>query len=114
MADKIMDTANQLQAELKASSEFADLKASYENLKSDPETFKLFKDFQELQLKLQQMQMQGQQPSEDEIKNAQAMAGKMGKNDIIADLMKKEKGVNNLLNDVNKVVTQPLMELYRN
>ncbi|GAF35953.1 YlbF family regulator [Lentilactobacillus farraginis] len=114
MADKLMDTATQLQDDLKESAQFADLKAAYEQIKADPETFKLFTEFQKLQLQLQQQQMQGQQPAETDIKRAQNMAGQVKENESISNLMTKEKALNDLLNDVNRVVTQPIVDLYRN
>lgn len=110
-----MDTASQLQSELKDAAQFADLKAAFEKIKADPDTFKLFTAFQklQLQLQLQQQQMQGQQPAETDIKRAQNMANQVKENESISNLMTKEKALNDLLNDVNRVVTQPIIDLYR-
>ncbi|MFT8994868.1 YlbF family regulator [Lentilactobacillus hilgardii] len=113
MSDKLMDTASQLQSKLKDSAQFADLKAAFEKIKADPDTFKLFTAFQKLQLQLQQQQMQGQQPAETDIKRAQDMANQVKENESISNLMTKEKALNDLLNDVNRVVTQPIIDLYR-
>ncbi|EHO45865.1 YlbF family regulator [Lentilactobacillus kisonensis] len=113
MNDKLTELATQLQQELVTTKEFGDLKATYERLKADPDTFQLFKQFQTTQMQLQQKQMQGTQPTQEEIANAQAMASKMGQSSIISDLMKNEKALNTVLGDVNDLVTKPLMELYR-
>ncbi|MFD1126075.1 YlbF family regulator [Lentilactobacillus raoultii] len=114
MADKMMDIAAQLQSELKTSDQFTDLKAAFDAIKADPETFKLFTEFQKLQLQIQQQQMQGQEPAETDIKRAQNMANQVKENDAISHLMTKEKALNDLLNDINRVVTRPIIDLYRN
>ncbi|BAP85416.1 hypothetical protein LOOC260_108760 [Paucilactobacillus hokkaidonensis JCM 18461] len=113
MAVNIYDSANQMERDLRETQEFTALKEAYEAMKQDAATFKMFRDFQTMQMQLQQKQYQGQQPSEDEIKNAQELAGKVGKVDSIKQLMEKEKAVDQLLSDVNNVITKPIQELYQ-
>lgn len=113
MVVNIYDSANQMEKDLRETQEFTALKTSYEAMKSDKETFDLFKEFQALQLTMQEKQYQGQQPTEDEIKNAQDMAAKVTKIDSIKDLMQKEQAVDKLLSDVNNVITKPIQELYQ-
>ncbi|WP_283678297.1 YlbF family regulator [Lentilactobacillus sp. Marseille-Q4993] len=114
MADKITDLANELQAEVQKTNEFDALKEAYGKLKADKEAFELFENFQQAQVSLQQKQMTGEQPTEDEINSAQSMAQQMGSNEIIGDLMTKERDLNQVLSNVNQIVTQPIVELYRN
>ncbi|GHP12941.1 UPF0342 protein [Lentilactobacillus fungorum] len=114
MNDKMTELATQLQQELTATKEFQDLKNTYEKLRADSDTFQLFKKFQQTQMQLQRKQMQGTQPTEAEINDAQQMATQMGQNQIISELMSNEKALNQVLGDVNDLVTKPIMELYRN
>ncbi|GAX01249.1 YlbF family regulator [Secundilactobacillus silagei] len=112
MAD-IEKTAGELREELASSDEFTALQSAYNTMKADSEAYDLFKKFQELQLKLQQKQMQGQQPDQDEMKQAQDMATKVGAKDVIKDLMEKEKDVNQLLARLNNDITKPIQDLYQ-
>ncbi|WP_252903797.1 YlbF family regulator [Secundilactobacillus oryzae] len=63
---------------------------------------------------LQKKQMQGEELAEDEIKKAHDIAEKVGQFDEIKALMDHEKKVNDLLQQLNQVITQPIQELYRN
>ncbi|MTV82609.1 YlbF family regulator [Secundilactobacillus folii] len=113
MAD-ILKTAGELRDALVASDEFTALQEAYSTMKADQEAFDLFKDFQELQMKLQQKQMQGQQLEQDEMKKAQELAQKVGDKQVIKALMDKEKAVNDLLAKLNNEITKPIQDLYRN
>ncbi|EHM01474.1 hypothetical protein FEZ41_02320 [Lentilactobacillus parafarraginis] len=113
MADTLTNKATELQAEFKKSTQFQELKTAFESIKAEPETYKLFTEFQKLQLSLQQQQMQGQQPADTDIQKAQDMANEVKQNQAIENLMTKEKALNDLLNDVNRIVTQPIIDLYR-
>lgn len=114
MADKIMETATQLQKELSNTPQFEGLKQAYSNLKADTKGFDLFKDFQEVQLNLQKKQMAGTEPTDDELKHAHDLATQLEKVPAITELMTKEQAVNQLLGQINQVVTEPISELYRN
>ncbi|GAW98413.1 YlbF family regulator [Secundilactobacillus mixtipabuli] len=113
MAD-ILKTAGELRDELESSDEFTALQSAYNTMKADSEAYDLFKKFQALQLKLQQKQMQGQQPDEDEMKQAQDLATKVRDTDLIKALMEKEKDVNQLLAKLNNEITKPIQSLYQN
>lgn len=114
MADKIMDIATQLQKELKNTPQFEELKQAYGNMKADTKSFDLFKDFQEVQLNLQKKQMSGIEPTDDELKQAHDLASQLEKVPAITELMNKEQAVNQLLGQINQVVTEPISNLYRN
>lgn len=113
MNEKMTATTNQLQAELIASDEFTEIKAAYDALKKSLGDYKLFNDFQDAQQNLQQKQMQGVQPTQDEIQNIQAIAGKMRESQLISALMTKEKALSQLLSDINETVTKPISDLYK-
>ncbi|AQW21926.1 hypothetical protein PL11_008375 [Lentilactobacillus curieae] len=112
MTDDIKSAAIALSEQVKEAEEFKQLGKAYTDLKADKDTFELFEKFQNLQMGLQQKQASGQQPTDDELSEAQSMAQKMSSNKTITDLMDKERNLNNLLNDINQVVTQPIVDLY--
>ncbi|MEE8823983.1 hypothetical protein LASUN_16190 [Lentilactobacillus sunkii] len=113
MNEKMTATVNQLQSELITSDEFTEIQAAYDALKKSLDDYKLFNDFQDAQQNLQQKQMQGAQPTQDEIQNIQAIAGKMRESKLISELMTKEKALSQLLSDINNTVTKPISDLYR-
>ena len=51
--------------------------------------------------------------SEDEIKKAQQLQKDMEANDIISQLLDKEKELNQLIEDINVAVTRPIREVYQ-
>ncbi|HIW71933.1 MAG TPA: YlbF family regulator [Candidatus Levilactobacillus faecigallinarum] len=113
MAENLHDLSNQVAAALQATPDFQGLQKAYDTMKADADTYKLFRDFQQLQGTLQQKQMAGQQLSDDELKNAHDLAEKVSKIDAVQALMEAEKGVNQILSDLNKTITQPIQDLYQ-
>ncbi|WP_048000595.1 YlbF family regulator [Lactiplantibacillus herbarum] len=114
MAVNIYDTANQLEQELRQTKEFKALQAAYAAMKTNDSAFALFKDFQEIQMQLSQKQMNGEELTDDEVQKAHELADKVGNVDEIKSLMGKERDLNQLMNDLNQIITKPVQELYGN
>ncbi|KRL55999.1 hypothetical protein FC70_GL000584 [Paucilactobacillus oligofermentans DSM 15707 = LMG 22743] len=102
-----------MERDLSNTQEFAALKEAHAAMKADANAFSMFQDFQNMQMTLQQKQMQGQQPTEDEIKAAQDLAGKVGEIEVVKNLMEKEQAVDQMLSQINQVITKPIQELYQ-
>lgn len=100
MVVNIYDTANELERQMRQTQEFIGLKEAFDDLKADKEATDLFVKFQAKQAAAQQKQMQGQEISEDEIKEIQA-------------LMAKEQQVDQMIQQLNQIITGPLQELYK-
>ncbi|KRO00294.1 hypothetical protein IV54_GL000617 [Levilactobacillus paucivorans] len=113
MADDMHTLGEKTAQVLQDTQEFKDLKAAFATMKADEETFQLFKEFEQVQLNLQQKQMTGQQPTEDEMKHVQEVAGRVSKKDAIKALMEKERGLNDLLTELNKTITEPIQDIYK-
>jgi len=113
MADKMQDLSEQIAQALQDTDQFKSLKAAFEAMKADDDTYTLFKQFQQIQLDLQQKQMAGQQLTDDEMKNAREVADKVAKIDTIKTLMEAERGVNDLLSNLNKMITEPIQNIYQ-
>ncbi|GEO73899.1 hypothetical protein FD30_GL000161 [Levilactobacillus namurensis DSM 19117] len=113
MAENLHDLGNQVAEALKATPDYQALQKAFATMKADAETYKLFQEFQQLQGTLQQKQMAGQKLTEDELKHAHDLAEKVSKIESIKDLMETERGVNQILSDLNQTITQPIQDLYQ-
>lgn len=113
MTTNIYDTANQLERELRQSDEYLALKKAYATIQESTESQELFEQFRELTFKFQEMQMTGQQPTEEDIKHAEEVSKRAQENADITALMQAEQAVSRLMEDLNKIITQPLAEIYR-
>ncbi|HJE26524.1 MULTISPECIES: YlbF family regulator [Limosilactobacillus] len=112
MVVNIYDTANEMSRQLVETQEFQNLKKAFEALKADEDAFNSFKKFQQMQVEAQKKQMQGQQPSDDEIKAIQTIAKEISGKKAVQDLMNQERQVDQMLQQVNKTITDPLQSLY--
>lgn len=113
MTANIYDSANQIEREIRQMDEFVALKAAFDAMKKEEESFNLFQSFQELQMELQQKQMQGLELSEEDVLQAQEMAAKVQEAEVIQDLMQKEQTFSMIVNDLNRIIMKPVQELYQ-
>lgn len=112
MASNIYDLAYELENALKNSQEYKTLQAKYEDIRMDPAAKKLFDQFRNIQMKLQEKQMTGQNISQNEVQEAQSVATMVQQNPKIVQLMDAEQHMSIAINEVNKIVMKPLDELY--
>lgn len=112
MVVNIYDTANEMSRQLTETQEFQNLKKAFDALKADSEAFDSFKKFQQMQVDAQKKQMQGQKPSGDEIKAIQTIAQEISSKKAVQDLMNQERQVDQMLQQINKTITDPLQNLY--
>lgn len=103
---------SQLSKEIVDTPEFKNLVSSLDEAKGNKDALNLFEEFQSAQAQIQSLQMTGQQPSQDQIKNWQDISEKTQDNQLIKKLSEAEMSVNNLLEEVNNALTEPLNTLY--
>lgn len=108
----IQESANALETALRNSDEYKDLKAAYDAVMGDDIAKRMFDDFRNTQLELQQKQMQGLEISEEEIEKARKVVETVQQHEQISKLMEQEQRVNMLINEVSRTITKPLEELY--
>lgn len=111
--NNIYDTANKLEQELRETEAYSDLKVAFSTVKADSEANEVFQKFQEVQMKLQQKQMSGEEILEEEINEAQEMALKSGENNLIKDLMDAEQKLSTLVDDLNRIIMKPVQDIYQ-
>lgn len=109
----IYDTANQLERDLRELQEFKTVKESFESIQADETAKALFDEFRNVNIDLQQKQFSGQEITEDDIQKAQELGQKVGENDHIKALMEAEQRLNTIMQDINRIITNPLQELYK-
>ena len=106
----IYDSANQIEREIRELQEFKALEEAYAKVKANEEAHRLFKDFQAMQIELQQMS--GQEFSDEDAMKAQEMAMKIQSEEVINDLMQKEQQFSTIINDLNRIIMTPVRDLY--
>ncbi|MEY8559869.1 YlbF family regulator [Jeotgalicoccus halotolerans] len=108
----VYDQANALESALRESEEFQQMKELYSKVNENAESKKLFDDFRDIQMTLQQKQMQGEELLEEEIQKAQNSAQEIENDENIKGLMEAEQKMSQLIQDLNRVIMKPIEELY--
>ncbi|ADU29714.1 YlbF family regulator [Evansella cellulosilytica] len=106
------DKAKELATVLKDSDEFATLKNLHDEVNNDEVAKRMLDNFRNVQLELQQKQMQGAQITEEEIQQAQKQFELVQQHGTISKLMEAEQKMSQVISDINRVITEPLEELY--
>lgn len=108
----VYDTANQLASDLEEAEQITGLKAVFEKLKADKGAYELFDKVQNLQAQLQQKQYSGQEITQEEIDKMKSFTDKFAEFPVIAELMDAEKKVNDLVTELNGIITKPIADIY--
>ncbi|GAK10301.1 MULTISPECIES: YlbF family regulator [Geomicrobium] len=108
----LQDTAQQLANAIAESDEFKELERLHKEVESDEVASRMLTNFREIQLTLQEKQMQGEQPSEEEIMQAQKQFELVQQHETISKLMEQEQKMSQVIGEVNQLITQPLERLY--
>ncbi|MFD1431947.1 YlbF family regulator [Lacticaseibacillus yichunensis] len=109
----VYDTADQLAKDLEASEQFQDLKKAYDMLKLDAVAYAMFQQFQDKQVELQQKQATGQEITQEEMAGLQTIGEKMQNMQPINDLLAREQALSTVMDDLNRVIAQPIVALYQ-
>ncbi len=112
MGVNLYDYANELEKALRESDEFLELKKVYDEVNADESAKKMFDNFRNIQVTLQQKQMNGEQITQEEVEQAQKTAQLVQQHATISKLMEAEQRMSMVINELNKVIMKPLEELY--
>ncbi|RLL44995.1 YlbF family regulator [Oceanobacillus piezotolerans] len=110
----IYDSAYELEKGIRDSEEFKSLKSAYEAVLNDPEAKEKFERFRDTQMQLQEKQMQGLEISTEEVESARKVVEEVQQHAMITRLMQEEQRLNQVINDISRIITKPLEELYSN
>ncbi len=108
------DSAYDLEKAIRESDEFQDLKNAYDAVMNDESARQMFNNFRDTQMALQEKQMQGQEISEEEVEKARQVVELVQQHQDISKLMETEQRLNVAINDISRIITKPLEELYGN
>ncbi|MFD1037646.1 YlbF family regulator [Virgibacillus byunsanensis] len=108
----IYDSAYDLEKAIRESEEFTNLKQAYEAVMNDESAKQMFNNFRDTQMQLQEKQMQGEEITEEEVEKARQVVELVQQHEDISKLMEQEQHLNTVINDVSRIITKPLEELY--
>lgn len=112
MAINLYDAAYELEKAVRQSEEYTRLKTMYQEVNADEASRKMFESFREIQMKLQQKQMMGEEITPQEVEQAQKTVALVQQNPKIAQLMDAEQRMSMVIADMNQIIMKPLEELY--
>ena len=113
MMSNLYDTANQLERELRQSEEFAAVKSAFEAVQQSEEAKALFEEFRDMNAKFLQKQVNGEELTEEDSTYANDLYQKASSNGAIQTLMQAEQRLNTVMQDINRILTTSLQELYQ-
>ena len=112
MSVNLYDLAYTVENGIRQSAEYAELKKQYEAVMADESARTMFHNFRDIQLKLQEKQMTGQEITEEEVQQAQKTVALVQQHEMISNLMEAEQRMSVVLGDLNRIITKPLEDLY--
>lgn len=107
-----MNDIQKLETSISQTEEFQMLKLAVEAVRADDEARNLFTNFRDVQIKLQQKQMQGEELQEDEYVYLQKTAQLAQQNYKIMAMLEAEMALSKVIDEVNRVLVQPIQSLY--
>ncbi|WP_174730555.1 YlbF family regulator [Mesobacillus harenae] len=114
MGVNLHDSAYDLEKAVRQSDEYANLKNLYTEINEDETARRMFENFRNIQMELQQKQMTGQEISQEEVEQAQKTVALVQQHDKISKLMEAEQRMSTVIQEINQIIMKPLEELYGN
>ena len=108
----IYDNVNAVATDLRETAQYKTLRDAVEALNGNAEAKAVFQRFQQAQMEINQSMQAGQEPAPEQVAAWQGIAGEMDKHDALKTMMEAEQAVNQLLMEINNIITKPIAELY--
>lgn len=108
----IYEDINKLQATFRKTEEFENLQKAVEAVREDEEAKKLFTNFRDVQMKMQDKQNSGEELTEDEYVYLQKTAQLAQQDMKILAMLEAEMALSTVIQEVNRIITQPIQSLY--
>ena len=108
----IQNDINALQSSFRKTPEFEALQKVVEEVRADEEAKALFTNFRDVQMKLQQKQMTGEEITEEEYLFLQKTAQLAQSNEKILSMLEAEMALSAILEEVTRLITEPIQSLY--
>ncbi len=108
----IYDDLNKLVLNFRQLDEFKTLEEAVELVRGDEEATKYFTNFRDIQIKLQQKQIAGEEITEEELAYVQKAAQLAQSNPKIITMLEAEMALSGIIEEVNRVLFQPIQGMY--
>jgi cell fate (sporulation/competence/biofilm development) regulator YlbF (YheA/YmcA/DUF963 family) len=108
----LYDTAYEMEKAIRNSPEYVQLKNLYDEVNRDETAKRMFDNFRQIQMNLQQKQMMGMEISQDEVMQAQKTVALVQQHATISKLMEAEQRMSMIVADLNRIILKPLEDLY--
>lgn len=108
----VYDKAHDLAKAIKESSEVADITNAMKLVEADPEAKAMLDNFRQSQMELQQKMMTGEMPPQEEMEKMEKLFEVLNLNLGIRRLFDAERRLSVIIEDVNKIITESLSQLY--
>ncbi len=102
----VHDEANNLAKALRESKEYQDFNQAKESLEKEPEKMKIAKDYMRKQMEIQSLQMMGQELTQDQVKNYNALANTIMNIPVVADYFKAQVQFSIIFQDVTDIIAK--------
>lgn len=112
MTVNVHDAAYDLEKAIRNSNEYMELKKAYDTVNGDEGARKMFENFRNIQMQLQQKQMMGEDITQEEVETAQKTIALVQQHEAISKLMEAEQRMSMTINELNKIIMKPLEDLY--
>jgi cell fate (sporulation/competence/biofilm development) regulator YlbF (YheA/YmcA/DUF963 family) len=108
----LYDIAYEMEKAIRNSPEYVQLKKLYDEVNRDETAKRMFDNFRQIQMNLQQKQMMGMEISQDEVMQAQKTVALVQQHATISKLMEAEQRMSMIVADLNRIILKPLEDLY--
>lgn len=112
LTTKLYEAAQTVQDVIRESEQFKNLKMMYEAVQKDQDARNMFEHFRQIQIRLQEKQMNGEELTHDDIEQATKSVALVQQHELIGKLMEAEQQMMAIFNEFNQIIMKPLEELY--
>ncbi|WP_350344362.1 YlbF family regulator [Proteinivorax tanatarense] len=100
----VYDYAHKLVKAFKESDDYQQYKEVSEKIKSDSSSVKMLKDFRKKNFELQKLQMQGKEPSQEQMEQIQKLFETISLNKDIETFLMLEQRIGQTMSDIQKII----------
>lgn len=112
MTENLHAAAQTAQEAIRNSEQYNNLKTMYEAVQKDRDAWNMFEHFRNIQIRLQEKQMNGEELTHDDIEQATKSVALVQQHELIGKLMEAEQQMMAVFNEFNQIIMKPLEELY--
>lgn len=106
----LIEKAKDLGRAIRDSSQFQELKKKEDNLSKDPAAQEIIRNVQDAQQQIETAQKMGVQPEQEQVTKFESLRKEMHENDTLKDMVVAQQDLNQLMNEVNKAITEGIEE----